>query len=145
MLKKDPNYLNAIAAIKAVDKNGKVVAQWNSNLPVLTASTLKTITCGMALAYLGEDYKFSTWLKHSGTIQDGVLYGDLNAGRLPTYHRFDIDVKRKFYFTENIMLEADLSVTNFYNRNNVFYVNMVTSQIARQLPILPTFGLTFSF
>ena len=43
------------------------------------------------------------------------------------------------------MLEADLSVTNVYNRNNVFYVNMVTSQIARQLPILPTFGLTFSF
>ena len=77
VLKKDPNYLNAIAAIKAVDKNGKVVAQWNSNLPVLTASTLKTITCGMALAYLGEDYKFSTWLKHSGTIKDGVLYGDL--------------------------------------------------------------------
>jgi hypothetical protein len=54
-------------------------------------------------------------------------------------------VKRKFYFTENIMLEADLSVTNVYNRNNVFYVNLVTSDIARQLPILPTFGLTFSF
>ena len=77
VLKKDSNYLNAIAAIKAVDKNGKVVAEWNSNLPVLTASTLKTITCGMALAYLGEDYKFSTWLKHSGTVKDGVLYGDL--------------------------------------------------------------------
>ena len=44
VLKKDPNYLNAIAAIKAVDKNGKVVAEWNSNLPVLTASTLKTFT-----------------------------------------------------------------------------------------------------
>ena len=75
----------------------------------------------------------------------GVLYGELNGGRLPTYHRFDIDVKRKFYFTENILLEADLSVTNVYNRNNVFYVNLVTSEISRQLPILPTFGLTFSF
>ena len=95
-----------------------------------------------------EYYSFQDGINFDYTTTNGdlgVLYGDLNAGRLPTYHRFDIDVKRKFYFTENIMLEADLSVTNVYNRNNVFYVNMVTSQIARQLPILPTFGLTFSF
>ena len=77
VLKNDPNYLNAVAAIKAVDKNGKVVAQWNSNLPVLTASTLKTVTCGMALSYLGEDYRFSTTLKYSGAIKDGTLHGDL--------------------------------------------------------------------
>ena len=95
-----------------------------------------------------EYYSFQDGINFDYTTTNGdlgVLYGDLNAGRLPTYHHFDIDVKRKFYFTENIMLEADLSVTNVYNRNNVFYVNMVTSQIARQLPILPTFGLTFSF
>ena len=77
VIKKDPNYLNSVAAIKAVDKNGKVIAQWNSNLPVLTASTLKTVTSGLALAYLGENYKFSTSLEHSGAVKDGVLYGDL--------------------------------------------------------------------
>ena len=95
-----------------------------------------------------EYYSFQDGINFDYTTTNGelgVLYGDLNAGRLPTYHRFDLDVKRKFYFTEHIMLEADLSVTNVYNRNNVFYVNMVTSDIARQLPILPTFGLTFSF
>ena len=95
-----------------------------------------------------EYYSFQDGINFDYTTTNGelgVLYGDLNAGRLPTYHRFDIDVKRKFYFTENIMLEADFSVTNVYNRNNVFYVNLVTSDIARQLPILPTFGLTFSF
>ena len=54
-------------------------------------------------------------------------------------------MKRKFFFTENVNLEVDLSVTNVYNRNNVFYVNLVTSEISRQLPILPTLGLTFSF
>ena len=74
-----------------------------------------------------------------------MLYGELNGGRLPSYHRLDLDVKRKFFFTENVMLEADFSVTNVYNRNNVFYVNLVTSDVARQLPILPTFGLTLSF
>ena len=95
-----------------------------------------------------EYYSFQDGINFDYTTTNGelgVLYGELNAGRLPTYHRFDIDAKRKFYFTENIMLEADLSVTNVYNRNNVFYVNLVTSDIARQLPILPTFGLTFSF
>ena len=95
-----------------------------------------------------EYYSFQDGINFDYTTTNGelgVLYGELNEGRLPTYHRFDIDVKRKFYFTENINLEADLSVTNVYNRNNVFYVNLVTSEIARQLPILPTFGLTFSF
>ncbi len=43
------------------------------------------------------------------------------------------------------MLEVDLSVTNVYNRNNVFYVNLITSDVARQLPVLPSLGLTLSF
>jgi hypothetical protein len=95
-----------------------------------------------------EYYSFQDGINFDYTTTNGelgILYGDLNGGRLPTYHRFDIDLKRKFYFTENVMLEVDLSVTNVYNRNNVFYVNIVTGQIARQLPILPTMGLTFSF
>ena len=95
-----------------------------------------------------EYYSFQDGINFDYTTTNGelgVLYGELNDGRLPTYHRLDLDVKRKFYFTENIMLEADFSVTNVYNRNNVFYVNLVTSDVARQLPILPTFGLTLSF
>ena len=95
-----------------------------------------------------EYYSFQDGINFDYTTTNGelgILYGDLNQGRLPTYHRLDLDVKRKFFFTENIMLEANLGVTNVYNRNNVFYVNLVTSEIARQLPILPTFGLTFSF
>jgi hypothetical protein len=95
-----------------------------------------------------EYYSFQDGINFDYTTTNGelgVLFGDLNDGRLPTYHRFDLDVKRKFYFTENIVLEADLSVTNVYNRNNVFYVNLITSDVARQLPILPSFGLTLSF
>ena len=75
----------------------------------------------------------------------GIIYGDLNQGRLPTYHRFDIDAKRKFYFNEHTMLEVDLSVTNVYNRANVFYVDILTSDVVNQLPILPSLGLTLSF
>ena len=75
----------------------------------------------------------------------GVLYSDLNMGRLPTYHRLDIDLKRKFFFSENINLEVDLSVTNVYNRKNIFYVNMITGENVYQLPIMPTLGFTFTF
>ena len=75
----------------------------------------------------------------------GVIFADLNQGRLPTYHRFDIDAKRKFFFNEHTTLEVDFSVTNLYNRANVFYVDLITYQTVHQLPILPSFGLTLSF
>lgn len=75
----------------------------------------------------------------------GVIFADLNQGRLPTYHRFDIDAKRKFYFNEHTILEVDLGVTNVYNRANVFYVDLLTYQKVNQLPILPSLGLTLSF
>ncbi len=75
----------------------------------------------------------------------GILFADLNQGRLPTYHRFDLDAKRKFYFSERTTLEVDLSVTNVYNRANVFYVDIITHDIVNQLPILPSLGLTLSF
>ena len=76
----------------------------------------------------------------------GILYSDLNQGRMPTYHRLDIDVKRKFFFSENVNLEADLSVTNIYNRKNVFYVDILNPEPpVYQLPIMPTLGLTLTF
>jgi hypothetical protein len=75
----------------------------------------------------------------------GIIYGDLNKGELPMYHRLDLDVKRRFWFSERVMLEADFSVTNVYNRENIFYVDLVTSENIYQLPLMPSFGLTLSF
>lgn len=75
----------------------------------------------------------------------GILYGDLNAGELPSYHRLDFDVKRRFFFSERTELEINVSVTNLYNRENVFYVDQITSDVIRQLPIMPSFGMTLSF
>ncbi len=95
-----------------------------------------------------EHYSFEDGINFDYTTTNGdlgIVYGDLNQGRLPTYHRFDIDAKRKFYFSEHTILEADLSVTNIYNRDNVFYVNIISSEVVNQLPILPTLGLTLSF
>ncbi len=85
----------------------------------------------------------SDYLTENGIM--GIEYGELNLGRLPTYHRFDVNLKRTFYFSESTKLQADLSVTNVYDRPNVFYVNRVTGDVVRQLPIMPSFGLTLSF
>lgn len=75
----------------------------------------------------------------------GIIYDELNNGQLPTYHRLDIDVKRKFYFTENVILEADFSVTNVYDRQNIFYIDIVSTEFIYQLPLMPSVGLTLSF
>lgn len=75
----------------------------------------------------------------------GLLFDDLNQGRLPTYHRLDLSAKRKFYFSERTNLEVDLSVTNVYNRANVFYVDVISHEIVNQLPILPSLGMTLTF
>jgi hypothetical protein len=75
----------------------------------------------------------------------GILYGELNGGRLPFYHRFDISLTRKIVLSENSILETTASVTNVYDRDNIFYVNRVTSERINQLPILPSIGLSLTF
>ena len=94
-----------------------------------------------------EHYQFNNMgmsiIQNNGDL--GIIYGDLNKGQLPWYHRLDLDVKRKFWFTDNIVLEADFSVTNVYNRNNIFYVDIITSENIYQLPLMPSLGLTLTF
>lgn len=76
-LKTDSLFNNAIVGIMAVNADGKVIAEWNSNLPMLTASTMKSITTGVALNLLGPHFKFSTKVAYSGEITEGVLNGNI--------------------------------------------------------------------
>lgn len=75
----------------------------------------------------------------------GLIYGDLYSGRLPVYHRLDIDFKRTFFFNKYSKLTVNLSVTNVYNRKNVFYVDLVKNEVVYQLPIMPSFGVNYYF
>ncbi len=75
----------------------------------------------------------------------GILYADLNQGRLPTYHRLDFGIKKIFAFNRNTRLEVNGGVTNVYNRKNVFYKDRVTGEIIYQLPIMPSIGATLFF
>ena len=62
-----------------------------------------------------------------------------------SYHRLDLGVKRKFSFGKRSLLELNLSVTNVYNRQNIFYYNRTTGERVDQLPILACFGANFNF
>jgi len=77
--------------------------------------------------------------------QLGIFYGDLYSNRLPVYHRLDLDVKRNFFFSENTKMVLDLSITNVYDRKNVFYVDLISSETVYQLPFMPSFGLSIYF
>jgi len=72
-------------------------------------------------------------------------YADLYKGRLPSYHRLDIGVKRKFSLGTRSILELSLSATNLYSRENIFYFNRITFERVNQLPILVCAGATMTF
>ena len=72
-------------------------------------------------------------------------YADLYKGRLPSYHRLDLGVKRKFSIGARSILELSLSATNIYSRENIFYFNRVTFDRVNQLPFLASFGATLTF
>ena len=76
-LKQDTLYTNAAVSIMVMDEKGRNVASWNPDMPLLTASTMKTISTGMALRLLGPEYRFTTKIGYTGYIKDGVLNGDL--------------------------------------------------------------------
>jgi len=77
--------------------------------------------------------------------QLGIEYSELSGGRLPYYHRLDISLKKKFVVSKNSILEATASVTNVYDRKNIFYINRITADRKDQLPILPSLGVSLTF
>lgn len=75
----------------------------------------------------------------------GIIYAPINKGRLPYYHRLDLGITKRFSLSENSTLEANATVTNVYDRDNIFYVNRVTNEKVYQLPVMPSAGLTLNF
>ena len=75
----------------------------------------------------------------------GVLYAEYDTGRLPYYHRLDINLKKKFMLGKTSNIEVNLGATNVYNRKNVFYFDRITHERINQLPIMPSLGMLMSF
>ena len=121
------------------NKDIELSIRWNlgSGLPF-------TPTAGY---YQGEDFQggVTTDPTTSNTDEVSTLLGEFNSKRLPTYHRLDITVKKQFNFKNNDILELIGSVTNVYDRRNIFYVSRVTSKAIYQFPIMPSIGVSYKF
>lgn len=83
------------------------------------------------------------YTQQNGTL--GVVYGPLNGGRLPQYHRMDFSYKWNFKWKKKYASQVVVSVTNVYNRNNIFYFNRFAFERVDQLPILPSVGFNVKF
>ena len=79
----------------------------------------------------------------NGTL--GSTFAQLNQGRLPAYHRLDVNLKHNIELGENTTLELTAGVTNSYNRDNIFYFDRVKFERINQLPILPSIGVNLRF
>ncbi len=75
----------------------------------------------------------------------GIVYAEFNQGRLPTYHRLDVSVRHTYAISDRSELDFNFSISNMYNRQNIFYFDRVRFSRVNQLPILPSLGVTLSF
>ncbi len=94
------------------------------------------------LLYLGKDLT-QNYTQSNGDV--GIIYSNINEGRLPTFHRVDISVSRTFKLGKHSELKAVAGCINTLDRNNIFYFDRVSYQRIDQLPILPTLGINWSF
>jgi hypothetical protein len=97
--------------------------------------------------YQGENFNggVTTNINTSNPTNVSLSMGDFNSERLPYYHRLDITVKKQFTFKNKSILEMIGSITNVYNRNNIFYVNRITGKEIYQFPFLPSVGISYKF
>lgn len=75
----------------------------------------------------------------------GIYYDGINSGRLPYYHRLDCSIEKRFKFKKDKQLAVIGSITNAYNRENIFYFERVTNRRINQLPIMPSLGINYTF
>ena len=121
-----------------MSRDWEVSARWNygSGFPF-------TATAGFGEVLSFSDGIGSDYVTSAGALT--TMYGSLNAKRLPAYHRFDVSVKKRFDVFKHSIWEIEASITNVYNRNNMFYYDRITSERVDQLPIMPSLGTTLRF
>jgi len=97
----------------------------------------------------GQNYTAPTDIR---IINESVVinYSNKNSERYPNYHRADVSVTYKFESKKHFKSKLNLTIYNFYNNKNPFYIDyIVTGDIANKgvkiekkvttlFPILPT-------
>ena len=76
----------------------------------------------------------------------GIIFSDTrNGGRLPYYHRLDASAQKTFHLSNKANLEVVASITNVYDRNNIFFFDRIRFERVDQLPIIPSIALRFNY
>lgn len=122
------------------DKDWMLSARWNlgSGFPF-------TKTQGFYNHQRLEDGIDSDYLT-SNPEEIGIIYSDeRNGGRLPYYHRLDLSAQKTVTFSDNINMEVVASVSNTYDRDNIFYFDRIRYERVDQLPIIPAAAIRFNF
>ena len=140
----NPNFdrrhnINFVASYKyGKNKSWKTDLRWNlgSGFPF-------TQTQGFYEQISFSDGINTNYNSENGNL--GIIYSDLNEGRLPYYHRLDLSTSKKIKFNEKSSLEISGSITNIYNRENIFYFNRIKNERINQLPFMPSIGVNFLF
>lgn len=80
-----------------------------------------------------NDLQFANYTKY-------MLLDEKNKGQLPDYHRMDINISKKINIWK-LLITADFSIINLYNRANLFYFTRENQERVNMLPFLPTFNV----
>jgi serine-type D-Ala-D-Ala carboxypeptidase/endopeptidase (penicillin-binding protein 4) len=73
----NPAMAGAAIGLCLLNAQGEVVKDENATTAFIPASSLKTLTTATALEILGPDFRFTTELKSTSPLKDGVIQGDL--------------------------------------------------------------------
>ncbi|MBN8420401.1 MAG: D-alanyl-D-alanine carboxypeptidase/D-alanyl-D-alanine-endopeptidase [Verrucomicrobia bacterium] len=73
----NPVLTGAAIGFCLIDSKGAVIMDENAGTAFIPASSFKTLTTATALEILGPDFHFTTELKSTAPIQEGVIKGDL--------------------------------------------------------------------
>lgn len=86
----------------------------------------------------------TNYMAQNGQI--GILYANqINGGRLSYYHRLDFSVRKRFAISKFSNIETTFSLTNVYNRKNIFYISRIDNTRVFQLPLFPSLNATWNF
>ena len=131
--------VNLLATYKFGEQNQwEVSGRWSygSGFPF-------TQTQGVFQQLLFGESIVSDYTRENGEYS--IHYAELYKGRLPDYHRLDLGLKRRFSLGKRSILDLNLSATNIYSRNNMFYFDRTTFERVDQLPLMVSLGINFSF
>ncbi|MEE2953666.1 MAG: TonB-dependent receptor, partial [Bacteroidota bacterium] len=134
--------INLVSSYKFGNKKSwKLDLRWNLGSGLPFTQTLAFFEDLSSL--FGQDGINTDYTSGNGTL--GLELAELNRARLPYYHRLDFSITKNIEITKKSYVEITTSVTNVYNRDNIFYINRIEQKPIYQLPVLPSLGVTFKF